>query len=178
MSAHTPVLPREGSRASPSLYSFQTRTLNLAPALREALGDPVWASDERYATTHGRLAAREELAAKLGEWTSQHAPRVAMETLQRHGVPAGVLAHGELLMNDPQLAALGYHRPVEQPPIGRIVLEGTPFRGSDLPQTIVGPAPALGEHTRQIARERLGLSEAETEQLLAEGILELPPDLP
>jgi crotonobetainyl-CoA:carnitine CoA-transferase CaiB-like acyl-CoA transferase len=64
---------------------------------------------------------------------------------------------------------------VEQPPLGRLVLEGTPFRGSDLPRPLAWRAPDLGEHTRAIAREELGLADAEIEVLVAEGVLEDPP---
>jgi crotonobetainyl-CoA:carnitine CoA-transferase CaiB-like acyl-CoA transferase len=98
-----------------------------------------------------------------------------METLQACGVPAGMLAHPAHHMEDPQLAALGYPTPIEQPPLGRIVLEGTPFRGSDLPRPLATPAPRLGQHTREIARAELGLSEAEIDALVAEGVLEDPP---
>ena len=143
--------------------------------LQQALGDPAWARDAKYARRAGRLAAREELEAKLAEWTAQYPPREVMETLQAHGVPAGILAHGGHLIDDPQLAALGFHRPIDQPPLGRIVLEGTPFRGSDLPRTLIERAPDLGEHTRQVARERLGLSDTEIDHLLAQAILETPP---
>ena len=143
--------------------------------LRQALGDPEWARDPRYASGEARRLARETIEARLGEWTAQHPPRQVMETLQAHGVPAGILSHGAHLIEDPHLAALGYHRPVEQPPLGRLILEGTPFRGSDLPTTIIERAPELGEHTRQAARERLGLSDAETDDLVAQGVLEEPP---
>jgi crotonobetainyl-CoA:carnitine CoA-transferase CaiB-like acyl-CoA transferase len=39
----------------------------------------------------------------------------------------------------------------------------------------MGQAPLLGEHTREIARQRLGLSESEIEALIDEGVLEDPP---
>jgi crotonobetainyl-CoA:carnitine CoA-transferase CaiB-like acyl-CoA transferase len=143
--------------------------------LRRAIGDPAWAGDERYASGEQRIAHREEIDAKLGEWTATHPPRQVMETLQAHGVPAGILSTGEHLISDPQLAALGFHRPVDQPGVGPLVLEGTPFRGSDLPRTIIEPAPALGEHTRQTAANRLRLTPSEIDHLLAQGILETPP---
>ena len=108
-------------------------------------------------------------------WTRERGPREAMEHLQGFGVPAGMLAHPAHHMEDPQLEALGYCTPIEQPGIGPIVLEGTPFRGSDLPRPIATPAPKLGEHTREIARQDLGLSDAEVEELIEQGVLEDPP---
>jgi crotonobetainyl-CoA:carnitine CoA-transferase CaiB-like acyl-CoA transferase len=39
---------------------------------------------------------------------------------------------------------------------------------------VIGPAPALGEHTRVIARELLGLADDAIEKLIASGVLEVP----
>jgi crotonobetainyl-CoA:carnitine CoA-transferase CaiB-like acyl-CoA transferase len=144
-------------------------------ALRRALGDPDWARDPTYATAPGRAAARAAIDRGLEAWTRQRGPRQAMEELQARGVPAGMLAHPAHHMEDPQLGALGYRTPVEQPGLGRIVLEGVPFRGSDLPRPIITAAPGLGEHTREIARQDLGLSDVEIEALVSRGVLEDPP---
>ena len=40
---------------------------------------------------------------------------------------------------------------------------------------MIRQAPALGEHTREICRTLLGMSDAEIEPLVAEGALEDPP---
>jgi crotonobetainyl-CoA:carnitine CoA-transferase CaiB-like acyl-CoA transferase len=143
--------------------------------LRLALGDPEWARRSDYATANGRWSDRARIDAEIEAWTLERGPREAMERLQSFGVPAGMLAHPGHHMEDPQLEALGYRTPLEQPPIGRIVVEGTPFRGSDLPRPIATPAPQLGQHTRQIAREELGLADSELEELISKGVLEDPP---
>jgi crotonobetainyl-CoA:carnitine CoA-transferase CaiB-like acyl-CoA transferase len=39
----------------------------------------------------------------------------------------------------------------------------------------IGPAPALGEHTRDIAVSLLGLSAERTEELIQAGVLEVTP---
>jgi len=39
-------------------------------------------------------------------------------------------------------------------------------------------APALGEHTRVIARELLGLDDDEIDQLIVSGVLEVPATRP
>jgi len=143
--------------------------------VRRALGDPAWARAPALASGAGRRAARGEIDRGVEAWTRERGPREAMELLQAAGVPAGLLAHPGHQLEDPQLAALGYPRPVEQPPLGRLVFEGTPFRGSDLPRPLAARAPDLGEHTREIAREWLGLAEDEIERLIADAVLEDPP---
>ena len=143
--------------------------------LRKVMGDPEWSSDPALDSTEGRLAATALLDEKLGEWTADRSPRVVMETLQAVGVPAGIVEHPEHHMSDPQLTHRGYQKLVNQPDYEAILVEGPPFLGSDLPEVIVDPAPMLGEHTREVARELLGLSDAEIAGLMDEGVLEDPP---
>jgi crotonobetainyl-CoA:carnitine CoA-transferase CaiB-like acyl-CoA transferase len=143
--------------------------------LRAALGDPPWAQRVEYTSVGGRLARRAEIDRELEGWTAERSPREVMEALQAHGVPAGIVARAAHHLDDPHLGARGYRRTVEQPGIGPLVLEGPAFRGSDLPEPIVEPAPMLGEHTREIASRLLGLSNAEVAGLIDAGVLEDPP---
>ena len=43
---------------------------------------------------------------------------------------------------------------------------------TDLPPTADGPAPLLGQHTREVCRELLDLADPEIDALVAEGVLE------
>jgi crotonobetainyl-CoA:carnitine CoA-transferase CaiB-like acyl-CoA transferase len=143
--------------------------------LRKAIGDPEWAAHPDLDTAEGRMARREEIDERLGAWTRTLEPRAVMETLQAAGVPAGIVAHPAHHLSDPQLAHRGYPKLVVQPDYASVLVEGPPFLGSDLPEPIVAPAPLLGEHTREIARELLGLSDAEIQALIEAGVLEDPP---
>ena len=121
------------------------------------------------------MARREAIDEGLTAWTRAREPREVMETLQAAGVPAGIVAHPGHHLSDPQLLHRGYPKPVVQPDYESLLLEGPPFLGSDLPDPIVGPAPLLGQHTREVAREVLGLSDDEIQALIDEGVLEDPP---
>jgi crotonobetainyl-CoA:carnitine CoA-transferase CaiB-like acyl-CoA transferase len=143
--------------------------------LREAIGDPAWAADPAFDTAGGRMAHREVIDARLTAWTSTLEPREVMETLQGVGVPAGIVAHAGHHLADPQLRHRGYPKLVVQPGYESIVVEGPPFLGSDLPEPIVGPAPLLGQHTREVAREVLGLADDAIEALIDERVIEDPP---
>lgn len=144
-------------------------------AFRKAIGDPEWAAEPAWQTAEGRMQASEALDARVGEWTQAREPREAMETLQAVGVPAGIVAHPGHHMGDPQLSHRGYQKLVVQPDYEAILLEGFPFLGTELPEPIIEPAPLIGEHTRELASRILGLSDAEIEQLIDEGVLEDPP---
>ncbi|SHN17047.1 CaiB/BaiF CoA transferase family protein [Cryptosporangium aurantiacum] len=137
------------------------------------LGRLDWAADPALATAAGRIAAREKLDAQLAEWTATLAPREVMALLQDAGVPAGAMQRLTEYPADPQLAARGFLRPVTHPFIGHEFLtEAGPARFEHVAEPELRPAPLAGQHTREIARELLGLDDARIEALLAAGVLE------
>ncbi len=144
-------------------------------ALRRTIGSPSWAEDAALATANGRKAARKQIDEGLEAWTREREPREVMEALQAVGVPAGIVAHPGHHMADPQLAHRGYPKLVPQPDYEAILVEGPPFLSSDLPEVVVEPAPLIGEHTREIARDLLGLGDEEIEALVEAGVIEDPP---
>ncbi len=144
-------------------------------ALTGAMGDPALASDARFATAAGRLAAQDELDAKLAAWTRTLAKRDVAALLQRRGVPCGPMFAGTDQLDDAHYQAWHYSRFIEQPGVGRMALEGPAFAATGMSDVFVAPAPELGGHTREIARTLLGMSEAQIEALIAEGALEDPP---
>ncbi len=140
--------------------------------LRAALGDPAWARDPAYDAAAGRFAAQDALDARLTDWTSARSKAEAAAALQRCGVPCGPMLTGTDQLDDPHFAARGYPRWTEQQDLGRIAFEGPCFRGTGMLDVDIRQAPRLGEHTREICRELLGMSEAESLRLLATGALE------
>jgi alpha-methylacyl-CoA racemase len=65
----------------------------------------------------------------------------------------------------------------EQPPLGAVRQLGIPVKLSRTPGTVHAPAPALGEHTREVLAG-VGLTEEEIESLLASGAAAGPADSP
>jgi len=143
--------------------------------LRRALGDPAWARDARYDTAAGRLAAQDEIDAELCTWTRQHPKARVAELLQAQRVPCGPMLGAVDQLSDPHFEARGYPRWIEQQDAGRMAFEGPCFRGSGMTDVNIFQAPRLGEHTAEICRELLDISEDEIERLLAAGALEGPP---
>jgi crotonobetainyl-CoA:carnitine CoA-transferase CaiB-like acyl-CoA transferase len=148
-------------------------------ALREAMDDPDWARVAAYDDVAGRRAAAQQIDRGIAAWTGERKALDVMNTLQARGVPAGVVAHPQHQMNDPHLAERGYYRVLDQAALGEISVEGMGFRGTRLPEPRLASAPLLGEQTRPICRDLLGLSDAEIDALIAQGVLEetLPEDV-
>jgi crotonobetainyl-CoA:carnitine CoA-transferase CaiB-like acyl-CoA transferase len=143
-------------------------------ALCAALGEPAWAASPEYDLALGRMAAREALDRHLSVWTRERKPHEVMQLLQEHGVPAAALQNPAHEIADPHLRARGYLQSFDQPPLGRLTAEGPAFRASALPAPIQFAAPMLGEHSRAVCRDWLGLEDGEIEALFAGGVLEEP----
>jgi benzylsuccinate CoA-transferase BbsF subunit len=118
--------------------------------------------DEKFATHLGRVRHREELDRWVTKWTLARDPYDVMETLQGIDVCAAVVQDVEdQFKRDPQYAATGFLVKLNEPEAGEVVTEGVPIRLSATPGKVRGVAPLMGEHTHEIARELLGLSDKE-----------------
>ncbi len=109
-----------------------------------------------------------------GEAWALRSDRDLVAELQARGVAAGYVVYPSDMCTDPHLVARGYPRQVDQPGHGRMWLEGPAFHATGIPEPIVAPAPGHGEHTREIARDLLGLTDAAIEKALENGVLEGP----
>ena len=61
---------------------------------------------------------------------------------------------------------------MEHPVLGKVHVMAPPFLLRDTPPNVEKPAPLLGEHTREVLTEVLGVSDDEVNALTREGILE------
>jgi crotonobetainyl-CoA:carnitine CoA-transferase CaiB-like acyl-CoA transferase len=140
-----------------------------------AMGDATLANEARFATAAGRFAAQDELDARISDWTRARTKREIAALLQHHHVPCGAMFAGTDQLDDAHYQAWRYARFIEQPGVGRIALEGPAFVASGMSDVFVAPSPELGQHTREIARTLLGMSEAQVDAAIAAGALEDPP---
>jgi crotonobetainyl-CoA:carnitine CoA-transferase CaiB-like acyl-CoA transferase len=125
-------------------------------------------------TVEGRRSRHDDIDEHLAVWTSQRPKREVEQILQAHRVACGAVLTGTDLLDDPHLGALGYPVPILQQDLGPITLEGPCFKATGMAPPIEAQAPRLGEHTRQICRQLLGMSDVEIDRLVAAGALEVP----
>ncbi|MET0136790.1 MAG: CoA transferase [Sphingobium sp.] len=109
----------------------------------------------------------------LRAWLTDRDAEEAMGILQRAGVPAAAM------LRVSELPTFAYYRDrglfrVEHHPLlnDPVTAENAPMRSTRLPDPPDRPAPALGEHTTEIARTILGLDDATIADLVAQGVLE------
>ncbi|MBI1886721.1 MAG: CoA transferase [Chloroflexi bacterium] len=139
-------------------------------ALCQAMGRPDLARDPRFTDVVSRWRNQEQMDPLIAAWMAPREPADVMVTLQSKGIAAGVLHSGETLLADPQLRSLGFWAPITHPEAGTHDYMGVAWRLSATPGAIRSPAPCLGQHTEQILRDIAGLSKAEIDRLVSEGV--------
>ena len=128
--------------------------------------------DAKFATHLQRVRHKEELDKWVTGWTMQHDPYEVMELVQGVDVCAAVVQDVEdQFKNDKQYAATGFLVNMTEPEAGDVVTENVPMRLSLTPGKLRGVAPLMGEHTHEIARSLLGLSDDQIKKLDEEKVL-------
>ncbi|MEI2416012.1 CaiB/BaiF CoA-transferase family protein [Orrella sp. JC864] len=135
----------------------------------QVIGMPELAQDARFATNPGRVVNREALVPILAERMRDGLRDDWLQSLERAGVPAGPINTLEQVYEDPQVQARELRRELPHPLAGAVPLTGSPLRFSDTPVQYRRAPPLLGEHTQEVLRERLGLSDEEIAALQGGG---------
>jgi crotonobetainyl-CoA:carnitine CoA-transferase CaiB-like acyl-CoA transferase len=129
-------------------------------------------ADPRFASNPGRmanLAALEEiLSAKFRARSSAD----WLAALEAAGVPAGPVLNVAEMHADPQTLARGMVVETEHPVAGKVKAIGLPVKFSETPGRVAGPAPVLGQHTREVLAAH-GFSAAEIAAMAASGAVGL-----
>ncbi|MBM3946287.1 MAG: CoA transferase, partial [SAR202 cluster bacterium] len=140
-------------------------------SLCRVMGRDALALDPRFATNSARLQNQDALDTEIESWTRARDPYHVMDSLQRAGVPAGVVQNAEdKVERDPQLRVREWFVEAEHPELGRRPFEGVSVRLGKTPGRVRRGAPLLGGDTDFVLREVLGLNDEQMAELAAEEV--------
>ena len=123
-----------------------------------ASGDPELAKDPRFATPGARSVNATARINRMQEYIGQHTTAEWLERLDAADVPcAPILRRSEIIHNE-QVVARDLIAEIDQPGVGK-VRQPKPAARFELNQAMIaGPAPRVGEHSRDVLIE-LGYDE-------------------
>ena len=145
-----------------------------------AIDNPDWCHDPQFAFLGRRLDHQDRLDDLISQWTRQQTAEAAVERLQKGGVAAAVVSQGSDLYTSEHLKSRGFYRETkyyvaergksasewEQ---GTSLSWGMPVHLSATPMEF-GDYSNIGEDNYYVFRQLLGLSSAQLEALVADGV--------
>ena len=137
-----------------------------------ATGDPELAKDARFATPGARSVNATARINKMQDYIAQHTTAEWLERLDAADVPcAPILRRSEIIQNE-QVVARGIIAELDQPSVGKVRQPKPAARFERNEAAIGGPAPRIGEHTREVLVE-LGYDEAAISRMVEEKAVRL-----
>ena len=139
----------------------------------EFAGRPEWAADERFKTNPGRVRNRVECYRLIHEVTSQKPQAYWIDGLTEIGVPCGPVNTIDQVFADPQVLARGMKVAMAHPlsGTGSVDLIGNPIKLSETPVDYKLAPPICGQHTDEVLRELIYLSDDDLAALRAKKII-------
>jgi crotonobetainyl-CoA:carnitine CoA-transferase CaiB-like acyl-CoA transferase len=135
-----------------------------------ATADRGWDLDARFADNAARKAHEDDLDRAIAEWTVGEERHALADRLSAAGVLAAPVADSLEVAADPVLRERGVIVELDHLEAGRWPQVGAPFHFSNTPVQVERPAPAQGQHSREVFAEFLDMSDERYERLVAQNI--------
>lgn len=166
--AHSHMVPWQAFEVLDGHVVVASREEKFWQRLCDALERPDLKADARTADNTTRLANRDWLIAELEASFATKTKAEWVKILDEHDIPSGPVNDFGEVFSDPQIVARGVVGEYDHTTLGPVSYVRSPSRFSGFDQPNL-PAPMLGEHTRDVLSERLGLSQDELDELTAAG---------
>ncbi|HMK82402.1 MAG TPA: CaiB/BaiF CoA-transferase family protein [Candidatus Bathyarchaeia archaeon] len=135
-----------------------------------AIQHPELADDKRFNTATARLQNYETLAPIMENAIRRKTSREWLEEFSKLEIPCGPVNKIDAIVNDPQILHRGMIAEIPHKRLGKWKVAKTPFNCTE-PSEPLGPAPDLGEHTEEVLRQILSLSQTDITRLKTLGIV-------
>jgi crotonobetainyl-CoA:carnitine CoA-transferase CaiB-like acyl-CoA transferase len=130
----------------------------------------LWDNDN-YRTNRGRTLHRAVLIPLLQARFRRFQSREMVDTIREHGISVGEVRLPGAALESPEAADRGSVVTAPSGLLGEVRMVASPLRLSETPVVTPVAAPALGQHTREVLSQVLGLPEAKIDELRRQGIV-------
>ena len=169
--AHPSIVPYQVFNASDGQMVVAVGNDAQFAKLCGVLALPALPQDARFKTNVTRVANRDALIPDLQQAFARESVSAWIERLTAVGVPCGPINNLQQVFEDAHVQSRGMRVEVPHPRAGTLPILANPARLSATPPSYDRPPPQLGEHTREVLGEVLGLSAQEIDRLAAAGVI-------
>ncbi|NML43379.1 CoA transferase [Ramlibacter sp. G-1-2-2] len=165
--------PRLMNTAPNSLYPTSDEHWVLIAANNDAIfrrlaaimGHREWATDPRYATQRARGERVQEVDDLVSAWTRERSAAEVRRLLDEAEVPVAPVYTIADIFEDQHYRAREMLMRIPHPKLGEVTMAGVVPKLSRTPGQVVKAGPGVGEDTREVLVQDLGLSAAEVDRL-------------
>jgi formyl-CoA transferase len=137
----------------------------------KVVGRAELAEDERFKLMSGRIVNRDSLIPIISGIMRVRGMHEWIAVLEEANVPCGPINNMQQVFEDPQVQHRGLKVEIPTPSGVPCPTVASPMRFSETPVEYRVPPPLLGQHTREILRELLGMEPQAVDALAAKGII-------
>lgn len=137
----------------------------------DGLGHPEWKSDPKFEINVSRVANRDELDKNIETITQTQTTQHWLEVFEGSGLPYSAVNDVQGTLNHKHVLARDMVKEMDHEWCGPIKMVNTPVKYSESKPSIRSVPPILGQHTDEVLREVLGLSENDIQGLKDEGVV-------
>lgn len=134
--------------------------------LATAMGHPEWSTDPRYATQRARGERVDEIDAMVAAFTSRHPARELQRLLVEADVPVAAVYTIADIFEDQHYRAREMLMRIPHPRLGEITMTGVVPKLSRTPGHIDRAGSGIGEDTRAVLTQNLGMSDEQVDRLV------------
>jgi len=164
------IVKCKGWETDPNAYVYFITQAAVWGNICDLIGKPKWKEDPGYATPDGRLDKIKEIFAAIEEWTMTLDKFEVMQLCNPLNIPCGPILSMKELAEEPSLRHTGTIVEVDHPKRGLYLSVGNPIKLSESPSDVVR-SPLLGEHTDEILKSVVGLSDEDIAAARAAGAI-------
>ena len=170
--AHPTVVPFQVFDASDGSFALAVGNDRMfADLCEKVIARPALARDPRFVTSHQRALHRDALLPILADILRQRPCQHWLDACLRASVPAGRVKTVAEALNSPSVTERGVIQELDHPELGAVALV-RPAHGLAAQRSHRGKAPPLlGEDTRLVLQDVLGLEDTEIDRLARSGVI-------
>ena len=169
--AHQTIVPYHVFRAQDDFLIVAVGNDTQFAKFCEVIGAPAWPDDARFATNPQRVRNRDLLVGMIEERMSARTARDWLALLEPSGVPCGPINDLSQVFDDPQVRHRRMQVSAPHPAAGRVQMVANPMKFSATPITHDVPPPLLGEHTDEVLRGVLEMTDDQIAALRGKGLV-------